>query len=425
MKIKIKNQLNVLICIVLFIYFSGDSSYGATFPASMQRAIIGIAILIFLKFMKTRHLHISMAKTYFILCLVIVFGMIINREISGYSMFLIMGIAMLFTETVEFREFFEQFDNFVFFIAICSLVGFFIWKWNPEWVLQFPNSRVGGAEARNLYFSVIPTSFAISKYRNYGIFREPAMLTIYLGLAMLRQMFYVEKVSIPRMLVYILSFLLTRSMTGIIAGAVAFMIWFLDGKWTKSKKVICVISIIVIAYFCVTQNIGSFIMSRLNRAGADAHSINSRIASITVGMYVFLQHIPFGAGAISSSELFQKSLPLLGYDTNLTPTNMVTYLLSSFGIIFGLAFILGMWGFSLYSQRSKLTSFGIFLVVLMLLCSETMTYSCTIYIIMFYGVRGWLDKTTYKCYSDNRNLNKVMLKGKDDEIFYNYSSFKW
>lgn len=144
MKIKIKNQLNVLICIVLFIYFSGDSSYGATFPASMQRAIIGIAILIFLKFMKTRHLHISMAKTYFILCLVIVFGMIINREISGYSMFLIMGIAMLFTETVEFREFFEQFDNFVFFIAICSLVGFFIWKWNPEWVLQFPNSELAG-----------------------------------------------------------------------------------------------------------------------------------------------------------------------------------------------------------------------------------------------------------------------------------------
>lgn len=381
------------LAIAAIIYMSGDSAYGATYVPQMHFFLVVIFLLLVVAYLWKRKINKKMTGVYLLSCAAVTTSMIFNFDFSGFSMFLILGISLMLSDLVAFDDFYKIFENIVLLLAVCSIIGFLIHNIRPDILANFPTIKGGGGKLKNLYLTTVPIDpYAGYLHRSYGIFREPAMFGIYLGLALCRQMLFCKKMSYIRCGIYMVAIYQTKSMTAYIAFAALFIVWLLGRKIPRKKKAIFLSALIIAALLLSYKtNLVSYMMERFNRTGGSSHSINSRIASITVGLYVFLLHPLFGAGATNAQNLFISSLPKLGYDSNLTATNMTLYLMSAFGIFFGIVFIAGLIGVGCYSGCGRTGKFGFPLVVLLLLCGETMTYSCTIYVFMFYGLHYMLE----------------------------------
>lgn len=375
----------IFLWILLIMYGSGDSALGATYKTLRNILVIMELIIILIANIIHGKLKIIKFLLYLIFSVVVVISMILNFDFSGYSMFLVLGIGLCVTEVIEFERFYKVFEDCVLLLSIASLVGIFIFVTNGELLNAFSTLHGGGSELKNLYLTVVPLRYSVEEIRNYGIFREPAMFSIYIGLALLRELFYVKKMSLFRFIVFTITMISTRSFTGYLVYVTMMCLWVLRGKWDNKKKISVIILILVGYYMVYKFGIVEWAQERLNRTGGSSDSINSRIASITVNIYIFLKNFWFGAGAIKSQQLFEVYLPKLGYEKTLCSTNMVTYLMASYGVIFISLFVVGIYGVGYYANTKKYIRFGLCIIIFMLLCGETMTYSSIMYTFMFYG----------------------------------------
>lgn len=382
-----RNNTSILVFlwILLIIYGSGDSALGATYKS--LRNILVIIKLIFIFIVNVIHgkLKLKNLLVYMVFSITVIMSMFLNFDFSGYSMFLVLGIGICVTEVIAFETFYKIFEDCVLLLSISSLIGLLIFIVDRNVLDSFSVLQGGGSELRNLYLTAVPLRYSAEEIRNYGIFREPAMFAIYIGLSLLRELFYVDKVSVGRFVIFTITMISTRSFTGyLVYGAMVFL-WLSRGKWDK-KKMSFVLILLIVGYYMVYHfGIVEWVQERLNRSGGSSDSINSRIASVTVNTYIFVKNFWFGAGAIRSQQLFYVYLPELGYEKTLCSTNMITYLMASYGVIFIIFFITGVYKMGFYASTKKNVRLGLCIIIFMLLCAETMTYSSIIYIFMFYG----------------------------------------
>lgn len=317
--------------------------------------------------------QISLYQTRIVMILVLIIccSMIFNWDFSGYSLFLNLLIALLVVEYIAFETYFRLFEDVIFIFTLLSLAVVFIrCLYGVEYLQNFIITRTIP------YTKVIPWEF-----RLYGIFREPAMYCIYLGLACVRQMFFIEKPSFVRMIIYLAAIGLTASATGYIAILFAlfgyicinkkkwkFMLWLIA---TMSGGFILVVRYGVLDYF----------IERLSIYGASSHSSISRYLSIIGGAYIGVMNPFFGAGAIKSQLRFDDLMEAIGQEA--CWANMVTYLWASFGVAFIIIFLRGI--YHMAYPREKMVSMIVLVFIMLLLCGETMTYSSVMWIFMLYG----------------------------------------
>lgn len=397
-------DLNIYILVGAVLFFSGDSAIGANYKTARDIMIVvlfGLTLLYLL--LKCHTISINTLRVLMISILCVMLSGLVNLELSGMSLILVMGIAFFFSQSISFFRFMSVYDNWMFIITIASVIGIALQVFFPASIEVFPELWVGGSWARNLYITVIPTGYDVSTIRCYGIFREPAMYSFYLGLALLINLLYVEKKKYWRILIYLVALLLSKSITGYIACAYLFFVYvFFINKNLKVKRLgLCAIPLAVIGLY--VSGLLDYILYRFQRTGGSQHSINSRIASITVNFYTWATHPIFGAGAINSQQEFLNNLTKLGYASNLTSANMVMYLLSSFGFIFALLFLIGIYGFSKAALGSRKKCMLVLIFFCILFCGETLTYSSMPYIIMFYG---WVNINYTKSMSKLWNIEE-------------------
>ncbi len=371
--------------VLLMIIGTEDTIFGVLHPGMMWIVVLANAALVCWGCVKEQKIHSNTAIVYVTLSGGIILSMLFNRDIYGYTLFVFMGIAVLFTNLVEFDYFFKVFEIIVVWIAAFSLIGVAINYVCPELLEEIPDTRYMYMPAKNLFFTVVIPKVQESgnPFRNYGIFREPAMFCIYLGLACLRQFFYAEKLSVLRSGILILALILTKSTTGYIAIICLFAAYIVFKKRSITKTVISICGILGGGFVGIRFGLFSYFLERLNTAGASANSVNSRLYSIWIGGLVGFEHPLFGAGATKSNEAFAKWTELWNLD--ICWANMVTYLFASFGLLFILIFLAGIWGCGLKVGNAKCVSWITLIYVILLLCGESMTYSTIIYVFMMFG----------------------------------------
>lgn len=381
--------------VLLMIIGTEDTIFGVWHPELMWLVVLANAVLVCWGCVKKQKIHSNTTIVYVALSLGIVLSMLFNRDIHGYTLFAFIGIAALFTNLVEFDYFFKVFETIVVWIAAFSLVGVAINYACPKLLEEIPGVLYKGI-AKNLFFTVVipEVKGSGSPFRNYGIFREPAMFCIYLGLACLRQLFYAEKFSVLRTGILLLALILTKSATGYIAIIGLFVAYMVFKKSSITKTIICLSGILGGGFVGIRFGLLSYFLDRLDTTGASAHSVNSRLYSVFAGGLVGFEHPLFGAGATKANYAFTEWTKM--WDVDICWANMVTYLFASFGLLFIFIFLTGIWGCGLKVGNAKCVSWITLVFVVLLLCGETMTYSTVIYVFVMYGWKKIAQSVSWK-----------------------------
>lgn len=332
---------------------------------------IGIAMSIVLMLpliVKKGNISLLRTKKVSVLILLVCLSMVANFDFRGYSMFVVLTIALFTVETMDFEQFYELFENIIYVISVLSIVGV-VFKLACH--LEFLPKLIYIAENEALPWG----------FRLYGMYREPAMYCIYLGLALGRQLFFLEKRAPIRITVYLLALLLTGSATGYISVMFALICFAAISGNIKKYFPVYIMGIMCAIIIGLRYGVLDYFLKRLSTHGASADSSNSRYYSIIGGAFVGIIHPLFGAGAVKSEIRFEEFMNFLG--KSVCWANMITYLWASFGTIFIYIFLRGIYNVAVTKKKATAISFLIFIALL--LCGETMTYSSVMYIFMLYG----------------------------------------
>lgn len=367
-------QIYAYIVVICIIFGSGDTWISFHNVMCMYGSMGLVIMLLGIAMLKKGSVNVRCMKIVAFMCFLVAMSMITNLDFSGYSMFVVLLIALLVEENFCFDEFYKCFENVIFLLTLISLATMCLWVINPDSVsdiLQIVYIKGNNAS--------VPW-----RYRLYGIFREPAMYCIYLGLAVTRNLFFYVKLPKIRVIAYLSALLFTASMTGWVAVSfvLLFYIWTNYKNWYFKLIFVCFIGALIIGMSLSHYDLIGYALERLSMKGASAYSSNSRYYSIIGGAIVGMTHPWFGTGAVKSGDMFQQTLENLigkGYCW----ANMITYLWASFGSIFIYIFLRGI--YDVMDERKRSVAISFFIMVCLLLCGEMMTYSSVMYIFMLYG----------------------------------------
>lgn len=373
-----RNIYLYLVCIFL-ILGSKDTWISAHDDSNMYMYIgMGSALLLLvLGVIQQKFVESGVLKIIVVLTLIVLGSMVVNSEISGYSMIIVFVLALFCVTCFSEEQFYMVFENTVFLITLLTLALTAIWK-------VFPESE----QAINFFIHLrsYDTNSVPWGFRLYGIFREPAMYCIYLGLALIRCLLYPERKNYMKSIIYLIAIFLTGSTTGYIATAFIILCYVFNHRKNKIVMSIFLLGIAGCLFYLTSHDeIVNYFLSKISTSGANAVSSNSRYYSILGGAIVGILNPFFGAGAIGSEEAFNQTVETLA-GTTYCWANMVTYLWASFGSIFVFIFLYGLSGIMV--KRGKKYSFEFLISAVLLMCGETMTYSTIMYIFMLYGYKN-------------------------------------
>lgn len=374
-----KKQNILLYTLIIIILFSSEDCmisfhYHKVMYVNLMLALGVVGLSLFSK----KHVDRKKIMSLFILFFFIIASMIFNLDFSGLSMFVILAIAFCLTEIFDSNSFYNAFENIIFFITLLALALF---------VVKFITGISFGIIDEIFYLEINPA--LPWGYRLYGVFREPAMYCIYIGLALGKVVYFDKSNKWLKLITYGLSLVLTGSITGYIAVVFLLVISYFILPHSTSWRLGCLILVITAFIFMFIKYNGFFIylIKRFATTGSSSHSSNSRYYSVLIGGLIGLLNPIFGAGAVKSQRLFEE-IVLKMTGISLCWANMITYLFASFGFCYIVVMLYGLYGF--FSVKSKKIGMTFIITICLLLCGETMTYSSIIYIFMFYGygIRG-------------------------------------
>ncbi|MCR5255649.1 MAG: hypothetical protein K6D96_06915 [Acetatifactor sp.] len=336
---------------------------------------------------------------YTILAMNILITMIVNSDYHGYTLWMQLLVAILTTICFTPREFLNVLSKMVNIISMWSLICTFIAFCFPAWVRTFPNVTTGD---RRVVFLLINFSANLERenIRNYGIYAEPAIFAIYIGIALFYMLFCCKKINRFWFTILNLTLLTTRSMTGWVSVGFMYLIYLLYKKQYRKYAVLFIGA--VIATFVASPRL----RMRFDIYGPSADSVLSRLKSIVYGFKIWQENPLWGVGAVHSQErfYFYNALYEKYSYSGFSWTNMTTYLFASFGILFGITFLVGLVGFPKQFHLNWMFCIAFGILMLLLLSGEIMTYSPFVYIFMFYGWNYFGAKLHLRLGNVNKNV---------------------
>ena len=250
-----KNKMNiksVIITVSIFMLIFMDSSYWMAisniFSGRIRIALL-LAIAVF-TFILNANKRINIKKIIFLNFLIAsaLLCMAVRKDGSKNYIILLSSVIIgyIFSESINFNEFIKKYNNIIHFVAIYSLVVAAISIIYPTIILKFPiiDTRFGTVTIHNLLFSVSLNNSIY--FRNYGLFWEPGAFQIFLNLALIFEMFFINTPRKSKIIVYIITIITTFSTTGYIVLTLILISYFIRSKKIKIKWVLILIILIVL-----------------------------------------------------------------------------------------------------------------------------------------------------------------------------------
>ncbi len=354
------------------------------------------------------------------MCVLVLLSRMVNYDLtSGYfykCIILILGYEI--ANQIKFEEFAYWFEAIMFVLAVASVVGVTVATFARSALSVLPNyENTAGGVFHNAFLFFIP--MYESSVRNYGIFREPGVYQTFLILAMLLYLYRSKELNNYKLIIYIVSIILTYSTTGYIALAL-FLIFYIfrDSAYFQisMKKIIMIclmiIALIAVSIFTDILSADGIVFNKLAQSPARNKSTVARIGSLLVNFEIWKKYPLFGAGLTKTYELFPTICgQMLGIASEHN-TNTVLCELATYGIVYTAFFVVG-YGrlFKLLANKKneRLLLCGIFLV---LSIGEKLTFNPVIYVLMFYGM---LYKSNSMKHPENGE-SLVLKYGKQDSV---------
>lgn len=317
--------------------------------------------------------------------------MLFNNDISFHYFYeiLLLCIALLYTSIFSFDNFKSSYVKIVSFLVKVSFFTFFLDLFFPSVLNYFPTIinksnikfhfwPLGGAMFKTLYVSV----------KNWGIFREPGVFSVFILLAIIFVFLDNKKINIKQLLLLFIGLLSTFSTAGIISGILLIILYIFKDKLSLCK--FFVIFTFVFIFFILFSNT-NFYQIVFGKLFTQNSSLISRTASIYSNFKIFLNSPLFGVGFGKLDPLFQYyTVELFNVFVSNTYANTNTFLrmLSTHGIIFFLIYFIGYFKFFIKNYNNIFFSLLFFIILLLGFSNENLMLNVIFPIILFFGYKN-------------------------------------
>lgn len=382
------------ISVFIIIYFSHNTLLFGTNDNALF-ALIHYAIIalffIYLWFTKTTQFIFIGKNIVTILTILSLLCMFCNLDFSLKYPFEILSlwIALLIVSRFSLNDFVRSSVRVLAFFSIISLIVYGISFLNFGLISTFPSvNYISGKQFYTVFgLCNIMHSYEYVFTRNFSIFREPGVYTIYLIVALLFILklgdFKYKKIIIASFVVAILT---TFSTAGYIILIMIFVYYFLSRKKESFISILLmfVIGLGVIYYVSTSDFIHVLVFDKMS---GDNSSYNARLGSISTNIEMWLNNlgsIIFGNGFnYVETNYTRTSLNLGIYSTD--NTNTLLKVLSVHGIIYFIAYLtmviktVGIFDKRIMARIILLFVFGA------MLSNEDMIFDQYLYVLLLYG----------------------------------------
>ena len=291
----------------------------------IKSVVLLFDFLINIKYLFTKS---SKRNTYFLIlfiifCLIIVYlDLMFSKSILGIQL-LSLYIPLVFINSYtiankySFREFILAFEKIIFFTAIFSVVGVFIYTFAPQIVprlITYTNKHTTHKTA--IFFNIL-VSEGLPLKRNSGIAWEPGVYQLLINIALYTYYFIKnEKKSVFVVIFYAFIILTTLSTVGLLILGIIFVRIMID------NKKIMTVSLYGLAFF--SPVLYEVIEYQIRNKLVGSSSFSQRFIPFMNGMNVMFKY-PFGLGNFKFIEYFEVILP---------PWDAIAQMVARYGVYF-------------------------------------------------------------------------------------------
>lgn len=395
-----------LIYVFCLIYFSNDTLiFGTVDGASINTSIIYSLIILsglFLYYSKIFKNKTSSTLNYLMLSIgCILFTGIFNINFSGgyFYQILIFVTVYIVYRFIPLIPFLLSFRKVIYILSFISIITYFIVLLFPVILSYVPIvENIVGVTKYNFYLSVVNNEGSF--LRNSSIFREPGVYMMYLILALIVELYLMNKfntgIDVKYIFVILFALLLTFSTGGYLV-FLCFIIYYLLHNNKNIMKFVYFFILGSIIWFLYNIFSDSFeqtqVLNKLQKDSTHYGSTLSRISSIIIPLKIFSHNILVGSGLDSFSKLYSlyswETYQIM-FTSEGTSTNTILNKFATYGLLSGTLFSYAFYKLSsLLSIRKK--TILLFIIFLLLFSNEDVRYSLIFNILPFYA----LDKANY------------------------------
>ncbi len=226
--------------------------------------------------------------------------------------------------------------------------------------------------------------------RSYAFFREPGVYQMFIILAIVIELFVIEKFRWWHVGLYMFAILATRSTTGYMCLLLVMLMTALHFMKKNRKTILCIMGASAVGGILVPTMLGS-ILAKFTATGVQSHSWLSRLASVVTNIYFWKQSPFIGMGLSYINENFETvNRVVFGLQAGTLKikdnTNTVLLFFAAYGTVVGIMFLIGTFGWCKAVAKSNLQTLILFVTLVFLYAGEAVNGTCYPYILFFMGM---------------------------------------
>ena len=392
-----KFDISVILTFIV-IYVSNDTLlFGTNANRNFFWVHVALLLMTFVYLaIKTKELSKQLIFFTLVLAVMMVLTQAVNRDTEYikyiYNIF-VLALCLLFSNYFERNRFFNAFVGTLYYIALFAIIFFVLWNVASPMLRRLPG--IVNESGMRFYFyglGFLGNVRAGTIQRMYGIFREPGVFACYLALAMIIQLFFIDRLNIKRVLVLAIAAVLTFSTAAYIVVAVVLIGYFLKQAFQKREKrhekVWTLLAVLLVVLSAIVIWIGPERIMNLvfNKLKATNSSRDSRFGSIEANLRMFLQNPILGKGWNYVELNFSRYAGASIYQGNHN-TNTFLKILALYGIVPFSCIFYGVYRF--FRRESKAVFWGLFLTAMWMvaLSNEDFSVNILFYLLPMYGIK--------------------------------------
>ena len=381
----------ITFCIILISfdsYWFGASSSHLMYMLNYVFLVI-LAIIFIIKKPDEKALHTNNVIIIGFVCFALLLSVLFNSDslLGGTTIIIIEIItALLIVKKTSFDKFSDIFIDIIFLLTLYSLIIYafiFVGILSPNILYNMGDNPVYSCAGCVFYK-------AGDFYRNSCIFREPGMYMIYINLCIILKLIRNQKMTIWQIIVFSLGIFSSFSTAGIIVLFMMLIIYMLNMSKKHNKIKYIVVLAIIVYLVLASEFMNSMVFHKFSESEDNA-SFLARISSVLIPSSIFLDNPLLGCGfANFEKEYMNHSIKLYGFNIGTSnSTNTIFNTFAVLGVIPGSFILFSLYKFSKKIRKAKLL---LFVGLLLMFSNESMFYSIILYIILLYGLKGFLFK---------------------------------
>ncbi len=372
------------------LYFSAETLLFGT-NESMRVKLVGyIFIVLFLGALLClsiyKNIKFSKSSMYlFLLFTLLLVGTVVTNldfSIKYIYILILCAISFLYCGIIDINSFKESYLQVTYLLSLFSLFSTVAYYIAYPIVARFPvvvNSA--GTKFYFLLLSVVPQKTLYVGYRNYGIFREPGVYSVFLIAAVLFELSK-KRLNKKRFIVQIITLITTFSTAGYIVMGIIIIGGIILTNRNIKLKIILIIALLAVVIYVYHSGI---LLGQLRKLTTENDSLEARLGSFIVNIKMSIGNIWkffFGNGFSYVENNYSVVAQSLGVNS-VHNTNTLLKMLSVYGVVFTTLIVKNL--ISFFNNDSKLWMVFVSFSFFVILCNEDLIVNIVIYLFCFYG----------------------------------------